>query len=128
MGVGALDVARAETVQPYQQAALEAAPKSGEPVLIFVEASRFSTCAKERSIFQQLYPTPEFTHLGIFDATSIPESHFCSSLGVQMRRLSLTSAAGEFVVGVLLGLVWSPCVGAYAWGRLGAGGSAEGSG
>jgi hypothetical protein len=67
MGVGALDVARAETVQSYQQAALEAAPKSGEPVLIFVEASRFSTCAKKRSIFQQLYPTPEFAHLGVFD-------------------------------------------------------------
>jgi hypothetical protein len=31
MGVGALDVARAETVQPYQQAALEAGQKSGGP-------------------------------------------------------------------------------------------------
>jgi cytochrome c biogenesis protein CcdA len=28
-----------------------------------------------------------------------------------IRRLSLSSAAGQFVVGVLLGLVWSPCVG-----------------
>jgi len=28
-----------------------------------------------------------------------------------IRRLSLTSATGQFVVGVLLGLVWSPCVG-----------------
>jgi cytochrome c-type biogenesis protein len=28
-----------------------------------------------------------------------------------IRRLSLRSATGQFVVGVLLGLVWSPCVG-----------------
>ena len=28
-----------------------------------------------------------------------------------IRRLSFSSAAGQFVVGVLLGLVWSPCVG-----------------
>src|ERR1700723_2206293 len=28
-----------------------------------------------------------------------------------IRRLSLTSAAGQFVVGLLLGMVWSPCVG-----------------
>ena len=28
-----------------------------------------------------------------------------------IRRLSLKSATGQFVVGVLLGLVWSPCVG-----------------
>jgi cytochrome c-type biogenesis protein len=28
-----------------------------------------------------------------------------------IRRLSVTSATGQFVVGVLLGLVWSPCVG-----------------
>jgi cytochrome c-type biogenesis protein len=28
-----------------------------------------------------------------------------------LRRLSLTSGTGQFVVGALLGLVWSPCVG-----------------
>ena len=28
-----------------------------------------------------------------------------------IRRLSLTSATGQYVVGALLGLVWSPCVG-----------------
>jgi len=28
-----------------------------------------------------------------------------------IRRLSLTGATGQFVVGALLGLVWSPCVG-----------------
>jgi cytochrome c biogenesis protein CcdA len=28
-----------------------------------------------------------------------------------MRHLSLTSATGQFLVGALLGLVWSPCVG-----------------
>lgn len=28
-----------------------------------------------------------------------------------IRRLALTSAKGQFLVGVLLGLVWSPCVG-----------------
>jgi cytochrome c-type biogenesis protein len=28
-----------------------------------------------------------------------------------IRRLALTSATGQFVVGALLGLVWSPCVG-----------------
>ena len=28
-----------------------------------------------------------------------------------IRRLSLTSGRGQFLVGVLLGLVWSPCAG-----------------
>jgi len=28
-----------------------------------------------------------------------------------IRRLSLTGVSGQFIVGVLLGLVWSPCVG-----------------
>ncbi len=28
-----------------------------------------------------------------------------------IRRMSLTSATGQFIVGALLGLVWSPCVG-----------------
>jgi hypothetical protein len=39
MGVAAFGAAHAATVQPYQQAAFDAAQTSGEPVLIFVEAS-----------------------------------------------------------------------------------------
>jgi thiol-disulfide isomerase/thioredoxin len=54
MSVGAFGAVHAATVQPYQQAAFDAAQKSGEPVLIFVEASWCPTCAKERPILQQL--------------------------------------------------------------------------
>ena len=56
MAVGALGPAQAAAVEPYEQAAFDAAQKSGEPVLIFVEAPWCPTCAKERPILQHLTP------------------------------------------------------------------------
>jgi thioredoxin 1 len=52
-----MGVAHAATVQPYQQPVFEAAQNSGDPILIFVEASWCPNCAKERPILQQLYAT-----------------------------------------------------------------------
>jgi thioredoxin 1 len=85
MTVGAFDAAHAATVQPYQQAALEAAQKSGDPVLIFAEASWCPTCAKERPILQQLYATPEFAHLVVFDVDFDTSKPLLRQLGVQMQ-------------------------------------------
>jgi thiol-disulfide isomerase/thioredoxin len=77
--------ASAATVQPYQQSAFESAQKSGEPILIFVEASWCPTCAKERPILQQLYDEPEFTNLRVFDVDFDKSKPLLRKLGVQMQ-------------------------------------------
>lgn len=77
--------ASAATVQPYQQSAFESAQKSGEPILIFVEASWCPTCAKERPILQQLYDEPEFTNLTVFDVDFDKSKPLLRKLGVQMQ-------------------------------------------
>jgi thiol-disulfide isomerase/thioredoxin len=85
MSVGVFDTVDAATVLPYQQAAFDAAQKSGEPVLIFVEASWCPTCAKERPILQQLYGTPEFANLKVFDVDFDTSKPLLRQLGVQMQ-------------------------------------------
>jgi len=85
IGAGAFGAAQAATVQPYQQAAFDAAQKSGAPILIFVEASWCPTCAKERPILQQLYGTPEFTQLQVFDVDFDKSKPLLRQLGVQMQ-------------------------------------------
>jgi thioredoxin 1 len=85
ISVGAFGTVYAATVLPYQQAAFDAAQKSGEPVLIFVEASWCPTCAKERPILQQLYGTPEFANLKVFDVDFDTSKPLLRQLGVQMQ-------------------------------------------
>ncbi len=85
MSVGAFGALYAATVLPYQQAAFDAAQKSGEPVLIFVEAPWCPTCAKERPILQQLYGTPEFANLKVFDVDFDTSKPLLRQLGVQMQ-------------------------------------------
>ena len=85
LGIGAFSAARAATVQPYQQAAFDAAQKTGEPILIFVEASWCPVCAKERPILQQLYGTPEFANLKVFDVDFDTSKPLLRQLGVQMQ-------------------------------------------
>ena len=85
MSVGVFGTVCAATVLPYQQAAFDAAQKSGEPVLIFVEASWCPTCAKERPILQQLYGTPEFANLKVFDVDFDTSKPLLRQLGVQMQ-------------------------------------------
>ena len=77
--------ADAATVQPYRQSAFEAARKSGEPILVFVEASWCPTCAKERPILQQLYAEPEFAKLRVFDVDFEKSKPLLRKLGVQMQ-------------------------------------------
>jgi thioredoxin 1 len=85
VSAGAFAVARAATVQPYQQAAFDAARKSAEPILVFVEAPWCPTCAKERPILQQLYAMPEFAHLRVFDVDFDTSKPLLRQLGVQMQ-------------------------------------------
>ena len=85
-GVGAFGVAHAATVQPYQQACLRSgAEERRTRSLIFVEASWCPTCAKERPILQQLYGTPEFAHLQVFDVDFDTSKPLLRQLGVQMQ-------------------------------------------
>src|ERR1700748_2489091 len=81
----AIGAAQAATVQPYQQAAFNAAQKSGQPILVFVEASWSPPCAKERHILHQLYETPEFAHLQVFDVDFDTSKPLLRQLGVQMQ-------------------------------------------
>jgi len=85
VGISAFGAARAATVQPYQQTAFDAAQKSDEPILIFVEASWCPVCAKERPILQQLYGTPEFAKLKVFDVDFDTSKPLLRQLGVQMQ-------------------------------------------
>ncbi len=85
MGIGPFDAARAATVQTYQQTAFEAAQRSGEPILIFVEASWCPVCAKERPILQQLYESPEFAKLKVFNVDFDTSKPLLRQLGVQMQ-------------------------------------------
>ena len=85
MSVGVFGTVYAATVLPYQQAGFDAAQKSDEPVVIFVEASWCPTCAKERPILQQLYGTPEFANLKVFDVDFDTSKPLLRQLGVQMQ-------------------------------------------
>jgi thiol-disulfide isomerase/thioredoxin len=53
--------------------------------LIFVEASWCPTCAKQRPILQQLYGTPEFANLKVFDVDFDTSKLLLRQLGVQMQ-------------------------------------------
>ena len=85
MATGTCGAAHAATVQPYKQAAFEAAQDKGDSILIFVEASWCPTCAKERPILAQLYATPEFAHLKVFDVDFDTSKPLLRQLGVQMQ-------------------------------------------
>ncbi len=85
MNAGAWGVARAATIQTYQQPAFDAAQRSGDPILIFIEAPWCPTCAKERPILQQLYAMPEFAHLHVFDVDFDTSKPLLRQLGVQMQ-------------------------------------------
>jgi thioredoxin 1 len=85
LGIGAFVGASAATVQPYEQAAFDAAQKSDELILIFVDASWCPICAKERPILQQLYGTAEFGKLKVFDVDFDTSKPLLRQLGVQMQ-------------------------------------------
>jgi len=85
MATGVYGAAHAAAVQPYKQAAFQAAQKNGDPILIFVEASWCPTCAKERPILEQLYTAPEFAHLKVFDVDFDTSKPLLRQLGVQMQ-------------------------------------------
>ena len=85
ISVGAAGVAHAATVQPYEQPPFEAAQKSGQPILIFVEASWCPTCATERPILQKFFATPEFANLKVFDVDFDTSKPLLRQLGVQTQ-------------------------------------------
>jgi thioredoxin len=75
----------AATVQPYRQAAFDAARQSGDRILVFVEAPWCPTCARERPILRHLYATPEFSSLHVFDVDFDTSKPLLRKLGVQMQ-------------------------------------------
>ncbi|WP_158747295.1 thioredoxin family protein [Acidisphaera sp. L21] len=84
-GLMSVGTARAATEMPYSDAALAAAQKAGKPILIDITAPWCPTCAKQHPILSQLYTTPEFKDLQVFDVDFDTSKPLLRKLGVQMQ-------------------------------------------
>lgn len=77
--------AHAATEQPFAQSAFDTAQRTGEPILIFVDASWCPTCARERPILRRLYKLPQFNTLQVFDVDFDTSKPLLRRLGVRMQ-------------------------------------------
>ncbi len=77
--------ARAATETPYTEAAFQAAQQAGKPILIDITAPWCPVCAKQHPILSQLYTTPEFKDLQVFDVDFDTSKPLLHTLGVQMQ-------------------------------------------
>lgn len=78
-------VARAADITTYSDAAFEAAQHAGKPILIDITAPWCPTCAKQRPILSELYTTPEFKDLQVFNVDFDTSKPLLRKLGVQMQ-------------------------------------------
>lgn len=86
--VGALGqprAARAATVAPFTEAAFKAAQDAGKPILVFIEASRCLTCAKQRPILSKLEADPAFATLAVFDVDFDTQKDVVNAMHVHMQ-------------------------------------------
>jgi thioredoxin 1 len=89
--------AGAATVAPFTDAGFTAAQAAGKPVLVFVEASWCPTCAKERPILAELYKSPEFANLSVFDVDFDTAKPLLRRLGVQKQSTLIVYRGKEEV-------------------------------
>ncbi len=78
-------VARAADITTFSDAAFEAAQHAGKPILIDITAPWCPTCAKQRPILSELYTTPEFKDLQVFNVDFDTSKPLLRKLGVQMQ-------------------------------------------
>ena len=85
LGVASLATAKAATEATYSDSAFTAAQQAGKPILIDITAPWCPTCAKQHPILSQLYATPEFDDLQVFDVDFDTSKPLLRTLGVQMQ-------------------------------------------
>jgi thioredoxin 1 len=85
LAVLGLGSAQAATQAPYSDAGFAAAQRAGKPILIDVTAPWCPTCAKQRPILSQLYATPEFKDLQVFNVDFDTSKPLLRKLHVQMQ-------------------------------------------
>ena len=81
----AFGTANAATEMAYSEAAFAAAQKTGKPILIDITAPWCPTCAKQHPILSQLYTTPEFADLQVFNVDFDSSKPLLRTLGVQQQ-------------------------------------------
>jgi thiol-disulfide isomerase/thioredoxin len=104
-----LGAAQAATETAYSQAAFEAAQKAGKPILIDITAPWCPTCAKQRPILSELYKTPEFKDLQVFDVDFDTSKPLLHTLGVRMQSTMIVYH-GEQEVGRATGVTAEPAI------------------
>ena len=77
--------AQAATQATYSDTAFSDAQKAGKPILIDITAPWCPTCAKQRPILSELYTTPEFKDLQVFNVDFDTSKPLLHTLGVQMQ-------------------------------------------
>ena len=85
LGFASLATARAATEATYSDSAFAAAQQAGKPILIDITAPWCPVCAKQRPILSQLYTTPEFKDLLVFNVDFDTSKPLLHQLGVQMQ-------------------------------------------
>ncbi len=85
LGLAGLGTAQAATETTYSDSAFAAAEQAGKPILIDITAPWCPVCAKQHPILSQLYTTPEFKDLQVFDVDFDTSKPLLRKLGVQMQ-------------------------------------------
>ena len=101
--------AQAATETPYSEAAFTAAQKAGKPILIDVTAPWCPVCAKQHPILSDLYKTPEFKDLQVFDVDFDTSKPLLRTLGVQQQSTMIVYH-GDKEAGRATGVTAAPAI------------------
>ena len=85
LGLASLASAQAATEATYSDSAFAAAQQAGKPILVDITAPWCPVCAKQHPILSELYTTPEFKDLQVFNVDFDTSKPLLHTLGVQMQ-------------------------------------------
>lgn len=77
--------ARAATIQPYTQAAYDAALQNKTPLVVHIEASWCSTCKAQQAVLHGLESDPRYAKVEILDVDFDAQKPVVRQLHVQMQ-------------------------------------------
>ena len=109
LAVAFTGTARAATETPYSDDAFKAAQLAGKPILIDIPAPWCPVCAKQHPILSQLYTTPEFKDLQVFDVDFDTSKPLLRTLGVQMQSTMIVYH-GSTEAGRATGVTAAPAI------------------
>ena len=78
-------IARAASEAAFTQQAFAAAEAAGKPILVEITASWCPTCAKQRPILSQLFNTPDFAGLQVFNVDFDSQKDVVRAMGARMQ-------------------------------------------